>query len=58
MKIKHIKVFGVVTSDCDVMPPFIFLYGLRLYIEAHIKCLEEVVLPRIERMAAGRFYVW
>ena len=37
-------VFGVVTSDGDVMPPFIFPHGLRLNMEANIKCLEELVL--------------
>ena len=60
MKTKHsmyIKVFRVVTNDSDIMAPFIFLYGLRLNMEACIKCLEEVVLPWIKRIAAGRHYV-
>ena len=48
MKTKHpvyIMVFGVVTSDRDTMPPFIFPHGLTLNTEAaYIKYLEEVVL--------------
>ena len=40
MKIKHKDhMFGVIPSDGDVMPPSIILS-----MEAHIKCLEEVVL--------------
>ena len=46
MKTKH-PGFGVITSDGDVMPSFIFLYGLRLKTEAHIKCLEEAWLAWI-----------
>ena len=39
----YIRVFGLVTSNGDI-PPFIFSYGLRLKLEAYIKCLEEVML--------------
>ena len=52
----HIMVFGVVTSDADVMPPFIFQQGLRLNTESKTKSLAEVDLPKIRRMAAGRSY--
>ena len=48
MKIKypvHIMVFQMVTCDSDIKAPFIFSQGLRLNIEAYIKCLEEAVLP-------------
>ena len=54
----HIMVFGVVTGNSDIMPPFIFLHGLRLNMETYIKCLEEAVLPWIKRMDAGRLYSW
>ena len=53
MKCKHpvyIMVFGVVTSGGDIMSQFIFLHGLRLNMEAYIKCLEEVVLTRIKKV--------
>ena len=45
-------VFVVVTTDDDAMPPFIWLNT-----KAYIKCLEELVLPWIEKAAAGRPYV-
>ena len=54
----HIMVFGVVSSDGDIMPPFIFPHGLKLNTEAYIKCLEKVVLPWIVEVATGRPYVW
>ena len=50
-------VFGMVTSNGDIMPPFIFPHSLRLNTEAHIKYLEEIVLAWIERVAAGEPYV-
>ena len=39
----YIMVLGMVTSDSDIMPPFIFLHSLRLNTEDYIKCLEEVL---------------
>ena len=53
----HILVFGVVIRDGDIMHPFIS-HGLRLKIEAYINCLEEVVVPWIKILAAGRPYIW
>ena len=38
----HVIELGVVTSDGHIMPPFIFLYGLRFNMEAYIMCLEDV----------------
>ncbi len=45
-------------SDGHVMPLSIFPHNLRLSTEACLKCLKEVVLTWIERMAAGRPKVW
>ena len=53
----NIIVFGVVTSDGNIIPPFIFLHGPRLNPKASIKCLEEVVLPWIIRVTTGKSYV-
>ena len=53
----HIMMFGMVTSDSDVMPPFIFPHHFRLNAEAYVKCLEKVILTWIERVVAGRFCV-
>ena len=51
-------VFGVVTSDGNVMLPFIFPHSIRFNTEAYIKCLEKVVQLWIEMVATGRLYVW
>ena len=53
----HIMVFGVVTSNGDVMLSFIFLHGFILKMAAYTKCLEEVMLLWIKKVAAGRPYV-
>ena len=50
--------FSVVANDNDVMPPFIFPHGLRINTETYIKFLVEVLLPWLERVAAGRLYIW
>ena len=45
MKTKHltnIMVFGLVTSNSDVMSPSIFPHGLKLNTEAYIKFLMEL----------------
>ena len=49
----HITVFGVVTSEGDIMLLFIFLHGLSLNRETYIKHLEEVVPAWIERVATS-----
>ena len=41
----HIMVLEMVTSNGDVMPPFVSQHGFWLNTEAYIKCLMEVVLP-------------
>ena len=40
----HIIVFGVVTSDGDIVAPFISPHDLRFNTEFNIKCLEELML--------------
>ena len=54
----NIEVFGEFINDGDVMLQFIFPRDLRLNMGAYIEGLVEVVLPWIERVAAGRAYVW
>ncbi len=41
----NIMVFGVITSDANVMPPFIFPQGLWLNTKTHTNCTEREVLP-------------
>ena len=47
----HIMMFGLVTSDGNLVSAFIFAYGSRLNTEVFIKCLEEVVLSLSDRVA-------
>ena len=54
----HIMVFGVVTCNGDIMPPFIFPHDHTLNMEVYIKNLKEVVLPWIKRVAAAKPYDW
>ena len=53
-----IMVFGVVSSEGDVMPPHFFAEGLRLDTNGYIRVLSEVVRPWIDQAAAGRPFVW
>ena len=48
-------VFGLVTIDGDVKPPFIFLHNFRLNMEVNIKCLSEVMLPWIDEVEESTF---
>ena len=50
----HIMLLGVVTNNGDVMLPFISPHGRTPNSQVYIKCLDEVVLTWIEKMAAGR----
>ena len=52
--LEHIKLLLVVISDDDVMWPLIFLHGIRLNMEAHIKCLEKVMLVCTKMVTAER----
>ena len=54
----YIMVFSGFTSDGDIIPPSIFSHGLGFNTEPYIKCLEEVVLAWIQRVTAGRPYVY
>lgn len=47
----NINACGVITSDNNIMSPFIFPNGLRFNTEDYIKCLEEVLLSWVNRMA-------
>ncbi len=53
-----VMVLGVVSSEGDVMPPHVFEQGLRVNAEVYIDVLEHKVVPWMERIAAGRPYVF
>lgn len=54
----HIMVFGVISSEGHVMPPHIFEEGLRVNQAVYINVLSTVVKPWIDKVAAGRPYVF
>ena len=51
-------VFGVISSDGDVMPPHIFETGLRVDTEIYLQVMETVVLPWIKQVTRDRPWVW
>ena len=51
-------VFGVFTSDSDIVLALIFPHWLRLNRKTYIKCLEEALLPWVEWVDDRRLYVW
>ena len=53
-----VMVFGIISSEGDVMPPHFFEKGLRLNSEGYVALLRDVVAPWIKRVAAGRPYVF
>ena len=53
-----VMVFGIISSDGDVMPPHFFPKGLRLNSEGYVALMKDVVAPWIKKVAAGRPYVF
>ncbi|QQP41220.1 Uncharacterized protein FKW44_015518, partial [Caligus rogercresseyi] len=53
-----VMVFGIISSDGDVMPPHFFPKGLRLDSEGYVALMRDVVAPWIKKVAAGRPYVF
>ena len=53
-----VMVFGVISSDRDVMPPHIFETGLRVDTEIYLQVMETVVLPWIKQVTWDRPWVW
>ena len=53
-----VMVFGVISSDGDVMLLHIFETGLRVDTEMCLQVMETVVLPWIKQVAWDRPWVW
>ena len=53
-----VMIFGVISSDGDMMPPHIFETGLRVNTEIYLQVMETVVLPWIKQVAQDRPWVW
>jgi hypothetical protein len=53
-----VMVFGVVSSEGDVMSPHIFETGLRVNTDIYLEVMESTVLPWIKTVAGDRPCVW
>jgi hypothetical protein len=53
-----VMVFGVVSSEGDLMPPNIFETGLRVNTDIYLEVMESTVLPWIKTVAGDRPWVW
>lgn len=53
-----VMVFGVISSEGDVMPPHIFETGLRVNTDIYLDVLSSVVFPWIQQVAGNRPWVW
>ena len=49
-----VMVFGVVSSEGHIMPPYIFEVGLKVYLAV----LKSMEIPRCNQVAGGRHWVW
>ena len=52
-----VMVFGVVSSDGDIMPPHIFEVGLKVNTKVYLDVLKSVVIPWCNQVAGGRPWV-
>ena len=53
-----VMVFGVVSSEGHIMPPYFFPQGLRINADAYIDVLKMVVKPWMDKVASRREYVF
>ena len=51
-------VFGVVSSEGQIMPPHIFEVGLKVNTKEYLDVLKSVVIPWYEQVVGGRPWVW
>ena len=53
-----VKVFSVFSSEGHIMPPHIFEVGLKVNTKVYLDVLKSVVIPKCNRVAGGRPWVW
>ena len=53
-----IMVFGVVSSEGQIMPPHIFEVGLKVNTKVYLDVLKSVVIPWCNQVSGGRPWVW
>ena len=61
MKIKFpatVMVFGVVSSEGHIMPPYIFEVSLYVNTKVYLDMMKSVVIPWCNQVAGGRPWVW
>ena len=52
-----VMVFGLVSSEGQIMPPYIFEVGLKVNIKVYLDVLKSVVIPRCNQVAGGGGYI-
>ena len=53
-----VMVFGVVSSEGHIMPPHIFIVGLKVNTKVYLDVLKSVVIPWYNQVTSGRPWVW
>ena len=53
-----VMVFGVVSSEGDIILPHIFEVGLKVNTKVYLNVLKSVVIPWCNQVAGGRPWVW
>ena len=53
-----VMVFGVVSSEGHIMPPYIFEVGLKVNTKVYLDVLKSVVISRCNQVAGGSPWVW
>ena len=58
LRMATVMVFGVVSSEGQIMPPHIFEVGLKVNTKVYLDVLKSVVIPWCNHVAGGRPWVW
>ena len=53
-----VMIFGVVSSEGHIMPPYIFEVGSKVNTKVYLDMLKSVVIPWCNQVAGGRPWVW
>ena len=53
-----VMIFGMVSSEGDIMPPHIFEVGLKVNTKVYLDVLKSVVIPLCNQVAGGRPWMW
>ena len=54
----NVMVLGIVCSEGDVMTPYFFDQGLKITAEVYLKILQDVIVPWMKKVAAGRHFIF